>query len=230
MSALVDFIPPRRRQLRRVRARGRAWAVACAALAVVLGATYAVLLARGRAREDGVTEELARVRSALDKETRDRAELDAQIVHREAELARIKDIGAHADWSVLLALLARERDGQVVLERVSLRGVDRNEKPAPKANEAPPASGSPSAAAPARGKAFVIRLAGQSRTQGDAAKYALRLEGLGLFDAVRTLETKPVNVLGREYVAFQIECAIGPRTAPAGAQAGAGEGGKGGEP
>lgn len=222
MTMVVDFIPPRHRQLRRVRARGRRWAAACVLVGAGLVLAYAVLMVNGGTAADGVGEELARVRAKLELETADRAACEARIVRAESELALVRAIGRHPDWSLLLRVLARERGERVVLERLQLK---RTDKPAEKpADTAVPGGPGPVPATPAS-EQYGVRLAGQALSQGDATQFTLRLENLGFFDSVRLVETRPVNVQGREYVAFQVECSVGSRRAAAQAGVDAEKGG-----
>jgi len=214
VSTSVNFIPPRRRQLRRVRSRARAWGIGVGALLLLLGGAQSMLLMHGDAPDGGVAGEVARVREALEQETRARVELERSIAGAEGQIALVHAIGTHPDWSVLLKVLANERGERVVLERVGLRPTDRGDRP----------SGTPAA----RSESYTINLAGQALTPGDASRYTSSLESLGLFDAVRLLETKLVNSDGHERVAFRIECSLGAR--PVGARAGADSIVKGGGP
>lgn len=207
MIVSVDFIPPRRRELRRVRARTRAWGVAGFVLALVLAGAYGVLLVQGDDPAAGVGEELVRVKAEIEREKSVRAGLDMEIARAEGELAQARMIGQHPDWSVLLNLLARERGEDVVLTKVVVRPAEKG--------------GASGKGAPGvRAESFVVRVTGQARTQPAALKFALRLEGLELFDTVGSVQTKPVDVRGREFFGFDVECAIGPRAVPAGAGAG----------
>ena len=214
MIVRMDFVPPRRRAMRRLRTRARAWGVVLALVVLALLASAVVLLTRGRDDGGAVEEELARVRVRLAHETGVRAELDGRIVRAEEELSLSRAIGSHPDWSVLLNLLARERGDDVVLNKVAIQRVDR-----PFDGSAGARGGSPGATAKpttAGEDAFVVRVGGQARTQAAATEFTLRLEALGLFDAVRLLETKPASVPGREYSGFLVECEIGrtPATRP----------------
>jgi len=199
MTPSVCFIPPRRRQARRVRARVHGWAAACATLAAALAAALGILIAQGRVHEGGVAADLARARAKLEIETQQTKAVEAGIARDERELARIRAIGRHPDWSVLLRTLASERGEHVVLERVTLRE-GGSQAPGPGQTEASGAS-----------DVFTIQLAGQARTQEHATRFTRRLEDLQIFDSVRIIETRLVDVQGREYAAFQVECAVGPK-------------------
>jgi hypothetical protein len=172
-----------------------------------------VLVARVDGDSAAIADELARAKAVLARETSARAGLDARIAGAEAKVALAKFIGRHPDWSVLLDLLARERGPDIVLSRLALQPADR-----PFEGE-PGARGASAPAAPVTGAApgYVVRLAGQARTPAAATKFTLRLEKLGIFDSVRLVDTRPANVPGRDYVAFQIQCSIG--TAPSGGAA-----------
>jgi len=130
-----------------------------------------------------------------------------QIGYAQAELAQaactIKAnqlVGGHPDWSLLLMLLARNMNDEVVLHQCSLG-------PQTDAGAAAPvlaAAGDANATG-----AWRLDMTGYGRTVTSVSQYALALERTGLFQEVRLLKTVRQPFLAGSATHFQIQCALG---------------------
>src|ERR1043165_838134 len=104
MMRRVNLIPTERKERRRRRARMRAWAVACAAYAALMG-----VVCVGAQRVWGKHQDLgAELRDAENKGKESAAivaELKKQVIEAEANRGVVLMLGEQPDWSILLALL-----------------------------------------------------------------------------------------------------------------------------
>ena len=94
---------------------------------------------------------------------------------------------------MLLAMLDRERGEGVVLDAVSVRGLDAAGKPS---SDGAPAS-------------VRVHIEGFAQSQGVVQAYVLSVERSGVFDRVQPLGTSPRRLGTVEGVAFQVDCQIG---------------------
>lgn len=102
----------------------------------------------------------------------------------EALLRAAAQASDHADWSIVLSLLAKSRGDGVRLEHVSMT----------------PASG--------QTRGVVWRVTGVGSTRADVTGYVAMLEEYGVFDSVVAVETRARDGdTAREY-AFELSCEI----------------------
>jgi hypothetical protein len=128
---------------------------------------------------------------------------DAQreLATAERTLKANRAVGNQPDWSLLLALLARNLGDQVVLSQCEL-------KPDVPGEAAVGAAGASDQPRPARG-GFILKLAGYGETQPDVSRFVLNLERAGLFDQVRLVRTSSRAFLSASAIAFELECGLG---------------------
>jgi hypothetical protein len=225
-QAPVNLLPAGRRLALKRRRRLKAWImVLCGYAAALLGVwAWCGVGARLAAHDDqqagpgssgSAAQRLATVTADIDRLHNERNKVRSEVVtiHRKLDAARA--VGHHADWSVLLQLLA-ELGGpphtDVVLERIELRP-----RPA-QAND--PAAGKPkSPAAAARDNevpdpwGYSLSLDGLAGSQIDVVRFAAGLEGLQLFESVSIVGTHPrdstaPDAPGLHLVSFQIACTL----------------------
>ena len=112
-------------------------------------------------------------------------------------------MGDRPDWSVVLALLARNLDDDLVLKRCKLEPeVVRK------------AAASPQHAAGAQAdepKRFSLEIAGLGRSQKAISHFVLRLERTNLFQKVTLVKTNREPFVTGRAMAFQIRCLLGRR-------------------
>lgn len=205
----VNLLPAPRRIARRRRARVRAWSwIGAAYLLAVAGASAAFVLTthEGGPRVADVDEAVARVAARRIEVAALEKELTAATRNWEAARA----VGHHPDWSVLLGLLARAREGEVVLERCELRA------------DVPSARAQPQ---PGR-RQYTLSVDGIARSQRAVPAYVLGLERLGVFESVTIIETRsrppdtgtsaPADpAVAEDLVAFRVQATLADRASGA---------------
>lgn len=216
----VNLLPRARRLRLARRARARAWMAACLGWAGVLGLGVAAY----RAAEAPVPAGPAR---AVDPAMLQRRLADANnqlrlvradLQSAKARVALASSIENHPDWSRLLRLLAGLRGDEVQLR--SVEAVLESPPPPPTASGArgarQPAAGSTGSSAggasakPAapRSERYAVRLEGVAKGPESVTAFVLALERLGLFSAVRLVETKPRDYFGLPMAGFRVECLL----------------------
>jgi Tfp pilus assembly protein PilN len=195
----ANLVPMSRRRASAREDRIVAWTIGIGLLACALGvATAAIRIstrsstAAATARElAGVDAELAQLATLVD-ESKSRAQ------KAESHLSAARAIADHPDWSLLLNLLGTLRGDHIDLARIAL-GYRK-----PDANTNANANAKPDAR-PARG--YWIRITGQALDQAAVARFAVRLEGAGLFDKVTLTESRK-GAAENALVEFQIDASI----------------------
>jgi Tfp pilus assembly protein PilN len=212
----VNLIPVHRRAMAILARRLRLWitlAAACAALltVVVLGfrtrqpASPAVsvrAVADARRRGEGLKLEIAKKNAAL---------ADARV-----RLAARQVLSNRPDWSLLLVAVSRLLGPDNVLRDFKLEAFSPPAPAAPAAVKTAK-SGSkaaPLAAAPATPTRFRLGLSGIGRSQAAVSDFALRLEGIALFDHVKIVRSAREPFLHGDAIAFSVECTLGERGRP----------------
>jgi Tfp pilus assembly protein PilN len=197
----ANLLPMSRRRASAREDRIVAWTIGIGLLACALGvATAAIRIstrsstAAATARElAGVDAELAQLATLVD-------ESNSRAQKAESHLSAARAIADHPDWSLLLNLLGTLRGDHIDLARIALG----YRKPDANTNANANANGKPDAR-PARG--YWIRITGQALDQAAVARFAVRLEGAGLFDKVTLTESRK-GAAENALVEFQIDASI----------------------
>lgn len=197
----VNLIPMRHRQQRLLRARRKRWVVAASIYAILLAVAYGGWRIAWGGDDLDMSHQLTLLRSDLADGAKSISRIRAAL--HEAKLTRQANqaVTGQPDWSLLLALIARMRGDEVVLNRCAL-DISSKTLGLP-AISLPALAESADAAAPA-----VLRLQGYGRTQASVAQFALGLERTGLFETVSLLKTNREMFLNGEAVAFRMECQL----------------------
>ena len=199
-------MPAPRRMAKARSLRLRKWAVGCVAFAMVL-----LLACLGSYRVWGGDP------TALDRQL-DRTEIGIQNARlsvrtmrgelgaAQRRLVLNRAVGRQTDWSVMMALLARTLEDDIVLKRcrLELQAFEQPKPDAPGRGRSGPMAPSP----PAGTGLFVVRLSGLGRTQASVSQFLLRLEKTGLFDKVTLIKTGREPFLTEQAVAFELDCEI----------------------
>ncbi|HRQ71980.1 MAG TPA: PilN domain-containing protein, partial [Phycisphaerales bacterium] len=179
----VNLIPASRLLARRRASRIRSWIAVCSvyALAVVAGClgvrialqqddtqTHTVILSASQQMEASQAS-ITRLKAEL-ADVRRRAEAARQITNR-------------PDWSILLALLARDRGDQLALTNCHLEALEEG--------------------------GYRLALGGLSRSPEHITDFTLALERSRVFDRVRLVETIRRATPRGEAVAFTLDCQLG---------------------
>lgn len=191
----INFIPVPRREVKACRTRLRRWGIGLSIYVAALSVGYGVCASCVRPDTSDLDEQ-CKVLAAQMKSSKVKVlSLRRELAEAQGRLGAARAVGRHADWGVLLALVARNVGDEVVLARCRLESRER-----------------PGAAAAGGGPAerLVLELNGFARSQTQVSDFILRLEKTGLFDAVRLVKTGSEEFLSVKAVGFQVACALEP--------------------
>ncbi len=191
----VNLIPSPKLLAMQRRKQTRKWAAACLAYAIMLVAVYAGCRMRWGGN-DVQAGELSAVSGEITNYNRQIAAVKNAETALRAKIDANNAVGQQPDWSILLALLARNLGNDVVLKHCEL-DLDRQDPSSP-----------PSADA-GQQKQFVLEVHGLGRTQTAVSAFILRLERVGLFDQVKLIRTRREEFMTGRVVAFQLACTLG---------------------
>ena len=203
----VNLIPTGYREAQQRRRRTRAWFTIFGGYAIILAVAY---VGAASALGDGgsTLADLARTTQQVEELSRCANMLKIQLRDAQLKLGVARTVGDQPDWSLLLAILGKLSDDQIVLRscRLEILAESRILLPAgPKPASQPAAPNGPTK--------FTLTLTGLGKAQADVTNFVLRLEKLGLFDRVDLLQSLREPVANGEATAFKIECALHARAA-----------------
>jgi hypothetical protein len=216
----VNLIPASRQRQQRVFRRRQLWSVIVVVYtAVVVGATT-IFLPRTSDDEREVIRELSTLRDrAAGLDERIRKDSD-QLARARQQVSGANAVGEQPDWSVLVGMLARERQSNVTLTSLELSTVQvpvrppagaRSELDLPAPGAKPAAAGG---AAPPKPKpapmreSYTLRVEGLAGDPDEAYHFAARLEQSELFKSVRVIETRPSALGVRKLSSFRLACEL----------------------
>ena len=194
----VNLIPMRRRQQRLLRARKKGWIVAATAYATLLVVGYGAwrMVWGGDPRDQA--QQLVMVKADIDEINQSITRVRATLQEVSTALHANQMVIGQPDWSLLLALVAKLRGDEVVLDRC---GLDVSAK-------GPVATGLLAVASKEAFGPILFHLQGHARTQAAVSQFSLRLERTGLFETVTLLKTNREPFKGGEAMAFNLECQV----------------------
>ena len=194
-ASSVNLIPSPKRLAIQRRKRTRSWIAACAVYAIMLGAVYASCRFRwgGNDLQGG---EMARISTDIGRYNSQRVAVKGAIAALRAKIDANNAVGQQPDWSILLALMARNLGSDVVLKHCEL-DLDRKSRPGDGGDQDD------------RRRKFVLEVNGLGRTQTAVSAFVLRLEKAGLFDQVKLIRTSRQDFMSGKAVAFQLACTLG---------------------
>ncbi len=200
----VNFIPAERLAAKRRRARITLWVAVCGAYVVVLaaGSLAACVLCPGRDRD--LADRLAEAGQQLKQDNQTMLGLRRTLAETTAALETTRAIREQPDWSRLLAGLSRELGQELVLNRFQVVGMKEDGKPLTEPwSEA--LLGKPLPALVSKHR-YQLVIQGFGQTQESVSRFALALEGIGLFEQVRLINSSRQTFLSGRAVAFTVEC------------------------
>ena len=201
-----NLIPRHRLERKRWKARLRLWIYCGGIFAGVVITASGIAHATWSQDDRRVESELAEATTKIDEQMSLEKSLRRELSEARVRLEADKAIGDPPDWSVLLTLLGEETNDNVVLSTCGLAPVGPDDGPAGR-GKAALSAGSPSSV-PLGRRRFRIELNGFGRTQTDVSQFLLRLEQVGLFRAVRLMQSDRARFLDGDAVAFRIECSV----------------------
>jgi hypothetical protein len=184
----------------------RTWAIALGAYGAMLGGAYAACLAFGD--DDGkiVLEQMRHSTERFREAGKQIHTLRASLADASRQIAAARILSQSPDWSLLLAMVARDLSDDVVLERCSLAPVDTGADDKPSA--APPGTAKAAGGEEVLYQRYLLDLSGFARTQTGVSQFVLRLENSRLFESVRLIKTQKRQFMDGQAVSFRIECAL----------------------
>ena len=198
--ARANLIPAHRREKRSRIRRVRSWARALGAYGVLLICAYAACFAFGQDDSGAILQEM--------RETTERFRASAEQIHilrdsvteSSQQLAAARVLAQNPDWSLLLAIVARNLTKEVVLDRCSLAPVDAG------IGENLPGEGEAVIY-----QRYLLDLSGFGQSQTSVSQFVLRLEKSRLFESVRLIKTQTRNFMDGQAVSFRLECTLSGR-------------------
>jgi hypothetical protein len=202
----VNLIPGPRLAAKRRKTRLRLWALILALYIIVLsvGSLAAFVVLPGE--EPGLAEELAAVEQDIARDNATLRELRGTLAQAVASLDMARAVQEQPDWSELLTGLSREMGQELALSHCQLAILRADGRPVTE-----PWSES-LLSKPLRAflaeQRYQLVLRGFGQTQESVSRLALELEGVGLFDRVRLVNSCRQKFLRSEAVAFTVECSF----------------------
>lgn len=191
----VNLIPAPKVLVAQRRRHTKQWIAACIAYVGMLCAVYVGCRIRwgGDNLQGG---ELAQISASITEHNRKIAAVKNASVALRAKIDANNAVGKQPDWSILLALLAKNLGDDVVLKHCEL-------------DLGTGASASAGGAGGDRRKKFVLKISGMGRTQTAVSTFILRLEKTGLFREVKRTKTSLESFMTGRAVAFELACTLG---------------------
>ena len=180
----AGLIPKSRLVARRRRRLVQRWALGLAAVAGLLVLLHVALALAPTVRSDREPQ-LAELRQQAQGLQQRLRLLDDEILQAQVRLAANRAVSEHPDWSVLLAVLSQQLQDQVVLRQVELIAPERSPQ-----------------------GIFVLHVQGHAESQAAVSQFVLRLEGLGLFETVKLVESRRAPILNQAATGFRLECPL----------------------
>jgi hypothetical protein len=199
----VNLIPALRLEKRSRLNRLRTWAAALGIYGALLGGAYAACLAFGDDDGKVVLEKMRQSTERFRKAGKEIHCLRVSLAEASNQIAAARSLAQSPDWSLLLAMVAKNLNDDVVLERCSLAPVDTGPDDKP---SAPPAGAA--RAGEVLYQRYLLDLSGFAQTQTGVSQFVLRLEKSRLFDGVRLIGTQRRPFMDGQAVSFRIECAL----------------------
>lgn len=202
----VNLIPPARLQGKRVKARWRLWAGVCggyvALLAVVLSSAYALW----GEDEGAVAKELQSASQRIEAGTTSVIEERKRLAHATSAFQASQAIEDRPDWSRLLALVAEDLGGDLVLGGCTLRALDDQAGDLMARLES--VQGGAAVPLVFGPRQHQLHVTGFGKTRHAVSEFTVRLEKTGLFEAVRCVHSERRPFLDGEAIAFTVECRL----------------------
>src|SRR4051812_17169627 len=212
----VNLIPAPRRAAKRRRVHLRRCAVGCVAWAALSVAAACLAHAVWRVEDPLAAERLARMNEEINHTERAVSDVRLQLAKAQSTFRGNEAIAAQPDWSILLALLGKQVENDVVLKNAHVRPANTVRgaiavAPRPDARRAAPrttGAGDPAAPPAADAIPYVLEATGLALDYPAANQFVLRLEATGLFSRVTLLDTAKESFMEKNKTAFRLECVL----------------------
>jgi len=203
MSSALNLIPVARLEARRRQAAAHRWLVGGAVFVTLLITVSVFVQMRWGGEPADLADALSEATAQTEQTRRQLTQLQAELTAIERRLAANRAVTNQPDYAVLLALLARQLDDELILRSCAFEPIpiDRSET-----RRSMDATGEQTDADLPPG--FTVAASGLAANQRAVSAYVLRLEQTGLFHRVRLVNTRrePTNFGTGRAIAFEIEC------------------------
>jgi len=200
----VNFIPAERLAAKCRRARIYLWAVTCGTYIVLLAVVSLAACVFCPGQDRDLAEQLAAAEKQIKQDNGGMLKLRRTLAETTGALETTRAIREQPDWSRLLTGLSQELGQELVLNRCQLVAMREDGKsltePWTEALLAKPLLALVSK------HRYELVLQGFGRSQESVSRFALGLEGIGLFERVRLVNSSRQTFLGGHAVAFTVEC------------------------
>lgn len=176
------------------------WGAAGLAVAAAAGILSAAVLVTSPRPDPRTLDQIEEQRRLIGERDASAAAFRAQAAAAARTLEARKAVGEHPDWGLLVQRLAGAAGPAIALEEVAVN--------AAAAGGAPPPAPGERARPAARGRRWVVQIAGLAPRQAAVGELVTALEGWKLFDKVRLVESKARTVRSVEAVSFRLEATI----------------------
>ncbi len=180
--------------------RVRSWATALGAYGVLLVCAYVACFAFGQDDSGDIITKMSETTKRFRASAEQIHELRESVTESSQQLAATRVLAQNPDWSLLLAMVARNLTEEVVLDRCSLAPVDAG------IHASPPAAGQAVIY-----QRYLLDLSGFGQSQTSVSQFVLRLEKTRLFESVRLIKTQKRNFMDGQAVSFRLECELSGR-------------------
>jgi Tfp pilus assembly protein PilN len=200
----VNLIPVWRLVGKRRKARLYLWAAVCGVYACMIAAGSLTFHIAHAGEGRGMTEQLEAADKQIEQDNRTMLGLRRQLAETNTALETTKAIHDQPDWSKLLRGLSAQLGEEIVLSRYQLTTLTAD-------NKVITVEGSGSLPATPLGTFLTecrhtLTLNGFGKSQESVSQFVLRLEGSGVFNLVRLVNSSRQTFLNGEAVAFSVEC------------------------
>ncbi|MFC1635701.1 PilN domain-containing protein [Planctomycetota bacterium] len=202
----VNLIPPARIARRKRKAKIHLWMVICGTYLISLTVLALSTHAFWRDTDDSTIEELAFTTQRIEGYNSKISELQKILTQAKSELEAGRVISCQPDWTKLLILVGDELKEEIVLGNCQLVTGSRSSGNMTNTLQDLPSSSSPQKYLAER--QYKLELNGYGRTQTSVSQFVLRLEQMGMFDAVELINSRRQTFLNHEAVTFRIESSI----------------------
>lgn len=199
----INLIPAGRWERRRRKTRLCVWVTVCGAYgALVAGGSLTFHVAQaGESRSRA--QQLEQAEAQIKAQTQDLAVLRRQVAETVTALETTQAVRGQPDWSKLLRGLSAQLGEEIVLSRYQFTTLTPD-------NRVVTVEGGSAPAGPLgtflKGCRHALLLNGYGKSQESVSRFVLRLEGSGVFDLVRLVNSSRQTFLKGEAVAFVVEC------------------------
>lgn len=199
-----NLIPAERTARKRRKARRRMWTALCATYAVLLavGSLAAHMICPSEARS--AIEQLEGTALEIEQSHHTLLALRDELAQAAATLEAARAMRQQPQWSHLFAELSRRLGQEMVLSRCQL--VTSMASGRSDGNEWKESLASKPLGAFLTERRYRLALSGFGKTQESVSQFVLKLEGVGVFERVRLVNSSRQTFQDGEAVAFSVDC------------------------